>query len=262
MAAARAAYLAGFASTSNLEAARRYGVPTAGTAAHAFTLLHDDERAAFAAQVDALGTGHDAARRHLRHHPRHRARGRGGRARSSARSASTPATSACWPGTPATSSTGSAPPAPGSSSAATWTSSRSPRWRPHRSTRTAPVRRVVTGSRRADRRAWSTSWSRSTGGRWPSARSTRAATAAARPRCAPTSRPGRRSRRSCSPARAASPARVSGRCSVRSCAPASASRTCRRSPSRASTCAPRTVTLPWDGLKLSRGEPAIPTRIG
>jgi nicotinate phosphoribosyltransferase len=55
VAAARAAYLAGFASTSNLEAARRYGVPTAGTAAHAFTLLHDDERAAFAAQVAALG---------------------------------------------------------------------------------------------------------------------------------------------------------------------------------------------------------------
>lgn len=57
VAAARAAYLAGFASTSNLEAARRYGVPTAGTAAHSFTLLHDDERAAFAAQVTAAGTG-------------------------------------------------------------------------------------------------------------------------------------------------------------------------------------------------------------
>ncbi|HJQ44114.1 MAG TPA: nicotinate phosphoribosyltransferase, partial [Jatrophihabitantaceae bacterium] len=56
VAAARAAYLAGFASTSNLEAARAYGVPTAGTAAHAFTLLHDDERAAFTAQVAALGT--------------------------------------------------------------------------------------------------------------------------------------------------------------------------------------------------------------
>jgi nicotinate phosphoribosyltransferase len=55
VAAARAAYLAGFASTSNLEAARRYGVPTAGTAAHAFTLLHDDERSAFEAQVAALG---------------------------------------------------------------------------------------------------------------------------------------------------------------------------------------------------------------
>jgi len=57
VAAARAAYLAGFASTSNLAAARRYGVPTAGTVAHAFTLLHDDERAAFAAQVDALCAG-------------------------------------------------------------------------------------------------------------------------------------------------------------------------------------------------------------
>jgi nicotinate phosphoribosyltransferase len=55
--AARAAYLAGFASTSNLAAARRYGVPTAGTAAHAFTLLHDDERAAFAAQVAHSGPG-------------------------------------------------------------------------------------------------------------------------------------------------------------------------------------------------------------
>jgi nicotinate phosphoribosyltransferase len=57
VAAARAAYIAGFATTSNLEAGRRYGVPTAGTAAHAFTLLHDDEREAFAAQVEALGKG-------------------------------------------------------------------------------------------------------------------------------------------------------------------------------------------------------------
>jgi nicotinate phosphoribosyltransferase len=57
VAAARAAYLVGFASTSNLEAGRRYGVPTTGTSAHAFTLLHDDEKAAFAAQVATLGTG-------------------------------------------------------------------------------------------------------------------------------------------------------------------------------------------------------------
>jgi len=56
VAAARAAYLAGFASTSNLEAFRRYGVPTTGTAAHAFTLLHDTEAEAFRAQVDALGS--------------------------------------------------------------------------------------------------------------------------------------------------------------------------------------------------------------
>ncbi|HWI34276.1 MAG TPA: nicotinate phosphoribosyltransferase [Lapillicoccus sp.] len=57
VAAARAAYIAGFATTSNLEAGRRYRVPTAGTAAHAFTLVHDSEREAFAAQVDSLGTG-------------------------------------------------------------------------------------------------------------------------------------------------------------------------------------------------------------
>ncbi|HVM08917.1 MAG TPA: nicotinate phosphoribosyltransferase [Acidimicrobiales bacterium] len=57
VAAARAAFVAGFDATSNLEASRRYGIPTAGTAAHAFTLAHDDERAAFASQLDALGVG-------------------------------------------------------------------------------------------------------------------------------------------------------------------------------------------------------------
>jgi nicotinate phosphoribosyltransferase len=55
VAAARAAYIAGFSSTSNLEAGRRYGVPTRGTAAHAFTLLHATEREAFAAQIAELG---------------------------------------------------------------------------------------------------------------------------------------------------------------------------------------------------------------
>jgi nicotinate phosphoribosyltransferase len=55
VAGARAAYLAGFASTSNLAAGRAYGIPTTGTAAHAFTLLHTDETTAFAAQVAALG---------------------------------------------------------------------------------------------------------------------------------------------------------------------------------------------------------------
>jgi len=57
VASARAAYVAGFASSSNLEARRRHGVPTAGTSAHSFTLLHDSERDAFQAQVSALGTG-------------------------------------------------------------------------------------------------------------------------------------------------------------------------------------------------------------
>ncbi|WP_281966256.1 nicotinate phosphoribosyltransferase [Serinicoccus marinus] len=55
VAAARAAYLAGFASTSNLEAGRRHGIPTMGTAAHSYTLLHDDERQAFATQLESLG---------------------------------------------------------------------------------------------------------------------------------------------------------------------------------------------------------------
>jgi len=57
VAAARAAYVGGFQATSNTEAGRTYGIPTAGTVAHAFTLLHDDERAAFTAQVESQGVG-------------------------------------------------------------------------------------------------------------------------------------------------------------------------------------------------------------
>jgi nicotinate phosphoribosyltransferase len=57
VAAARAAYIAGFVTTSNLAARQRYGIPTAGTSAHSFTLLHDSERDAFTAQVDSLGKG-------------------------------------------------------------------------------------------------------------------------------------------------------------------------------------------------------------
>ncbi len=53
--AARAAVVGGFAGTSNLEAGRVYGLATIGTAAHSFMLLHDDEPAAFAAQVASLG---------------------------------------------------------------------------------------------------------------------------------------------------------------------------------------------------------------
>ena len=55
--AARAAYVAGFEATSNLAARERYGIPTTGTSAHSFTLLHDTERDAFAAQVASLGSG-------------------------------------------------------------------------------------------------------------------------------------------------------------------------------------------------------------
>lgn len=66
-ASARAAYLAGFDATSNLEAVRSYGIPGAGTSAHAFTLLHTGvagggadgahEAEAFRSQVAALGVG-------------------------------------------------------------------------------------------------------------------------------------------------------------------------------------------------------------
>jgi len=57
VASARAAYIAGFTATSNLEAGRRHGIPTTGTSAHSFTLLHDTERDAFAAQISSLGSG-------------------------------------------------------------------------------------------------------------------------------------------------------------------------------------------------------------
>ncbi|MGZ4589917.1 MAG: nicotinate phosphoribosyltransferase [Actinomycetes bacterium] len=55
VAAARSAYLAGFAATSNLAAGLQFGVPTTGTAAHAYTLLHDQEADAFRSQVEAFG---------------------------------------------------------------------------------------------------------------------------------------------------------------------------------------------------------------
>lgn len=57
LAAARAAYIAGFGATSNLAAGLRWGIPTMGTAAHSWTLLHDTEEEAFRSQVAALGAG-------------------------------------------------------------------------------------------------------------------------------------------------------------------------------------------------------------
>jgi nicotinate phosphoribosyltransferase len=57
IAAARAAYVAGFDATSNLAAGMTFGVPTAGTVAHAFILAHRSEREAFEAQVAAQGPG-------------------------------------------------------------------------------------------------------------------------------------------------------------------------------------------------------------
>jgi nicotinate phosphoribosyltransferase len=57
VASARAAYIAGFGATSNLAARQIYGVPSMGTSAHSFTLLHDTEEGAFRAQVKSLGVG-------------------------------------------------------------------------------------------------------------------------------------------------------------------------------------------------------------
>lgn len=52
---ARAAYIAGFDATSNMEAGIRHNIPTTGTSAHAFTLAFAEEKEAFKAQIEALG---------------------------------------------------------------------------------------------------------------------------------------------------------------------------------------------------------------
>ena len=57
VAAARAGFVGGFDTTSNLEAGRRHGIPTGGTTAHAFVLAHGSEEAAFEAQRETLGIG-------------------------------------------------------------------------------------------------------------------------------------------------------------------------------------------------------------
>ncbi len=57
IAAARAAFVAGFAATSNLAAGWLFDVPTVGTAAHAFTLAHESEAEAFRAQIATHGAG-------------------------------------------------------------------------------------------------------------------------------------------------------------------------------------------------------------
>src|SRR5512142_3201544 len=49
LAVARASAIAGFSATSNVEAARRYGLTAAGTMAHSFIEAFGDEEAAFAA---------------------------------------------------------------------------------------------------------------------------------------------------------------------------------------------------------------------
>jgi nicotinate phosphoribosyltransferase len=55
--AARSAYLVGAVGTSNLEAGRRFDIPVLGTAAHSWTMAHDDEEQAFANYVETFPNG-------------------------------------------------------------------------------------------------------------------------------------------------------------------------------------------------------------
>lgn len=55
VACGRAAWVAGFGSSSDLEAGRSWGIPVSGTAAHAFTMLFDSEEDAFRAQLESQG---------------------------------------------------------------------------------------------------------------------------------------------------------------------------------------------------------------
>ena len=77
VAAARASVVGGFVGTSNLEAGLLYGIPTVGTSAHSFTLLHDTEEDAFAAQVASLGPSTTILGGHLRYNHRRGAGRRG-----------------------------------------------------------------------------------------------------------------------------------------------------------------------------------------
>ena len=54
LSASRAAYLGGCAATSNTLAGRIYGIPVKGTHAHAWVMLHDDEREAFLSYARAM----------------------------------------------------------------------------------------------------------------------------------------------------------------------------------------------------------------
>jgi len=49
--ASRAAYIGGCSATSNLEAARSFGIPVAGTHAHSWVMAHDSEKEAFEAWI-------------------------------------------------------------------------------------------------------------------------------------------------------------------------------------------------------------------
>src|SRR5436190_4537756 len=53
--AARAAYIAGFDSSSIVEAGRRFGIPLSGTLAHSWVMAFADERRAFGAYAEVFG---------------------------------------------------------------------------------------------------------------------------------------------------------------------------------------------------------------
>jgi len=55
--AARAAYLAGFDSTSMVEAGRRFGVPLSGTMGHSWVMAFPDEATAFRRYAETFGAG-------------------------------------------------------------------------------------------------------------------------------------------------------------------------------------------------------------
>ena len=258
VAAARAAYLAGF--HRDLEPGRRSPVRHPDHR-HGRARVHlaARRRADRVHQPDRIARpGHDAARRHLRHHPRHRvgresrragARrhphrlGRPGRAR---------------------------PPGPGPA--------RRPRLpeHPHRrqrrprraldrvawpslpSTPTAPAPRSSSARVRRPP-GWSTNWSRSTAVRWPSARPTRRPKVDARPRGGATDAPVRRPTRSSAPTRITGSRTATVRSNVRSCATDSAVADLPTLADSRAHLAEAIVSLPWEGLRLSRGEPAIPT---
>lgn len=57
LAAARAAWIAGFDATSNVLAGRRYGIPIAGTMAHSYVECFENERAAFEAYTRSYPDG-------------------------------------------------------------------------------------------------------------------------------------------------------------------------------------------------------------
>ena len=257
VAAARAAYLAGFAYTSNLAAGRRYGIPTTGTAAHAFTLLHDDEPAAFASQVAALGKQttllvdtYDISQG-IRN----------------AIAVAGPDLRAIRIDSGDLSVLAAAVPRAARLA-------RRDRHEDHRLRRPGRVRDRRAGRRAGRRRTaparrwspaparrppgWSTSWSRSTGGRWSSGRRTRRPSAAARPRSAGTSPPARRPRRSSSRRACPTPQphdRALQRPYVRGGEPRADRPTLAESREHLRQCL---ISIPWEGLKLSAGDPAIP----